>query len=269
MPRPSLSPAFRTVPLAHRALHDRAAGRPENSLSAVRAAVAAGYGIEIDLQLSQDGEAMVFHDATLSRVARARGSVGARTAAALGRIALRRSTHGDTIPTLSEVLQEVAGKVPLLIEVKDQADGGSGVGVGPLEAATARALADWDNAADWVAVMSFNPGSVAAMATAAPAIPRGLTTWAWPRVRTPRLRARLRDQLRSIEAFDDLSASFVSHDVADLDRPRLADLRAQGAAILCWTVRSARVEARARRYAHNITFEGYLPVTSGPAFAAT
>ena len=54
-----LHPDFLSVPLAHRALHDVNDGRPENSRAAIRAAIAAGYGIEIDLQLSKDGRAMV------------------------------------------------------------------------------------------------------------------------------------------------------------------------------------------------------------------
>jgi len=269
MRRPSLAPAFLRIPLAHRGLHDRSAGRPENSLSAVRAAVAAGYGIEIDLQLSGDGEAMVFHDATLPRVARGRGYVSNRTAAELGRVALRYSRFGDMIPTLSEVLQAVSGQVPLLIEIKDQAGGGSGAGIGPLEAATARALADWDRPDDWVAVMSFNPESVAAMASAAPGVPRGLTTWAWPRARTLTLGAARRDRLRAIADYDSVGASFVSHEAGDLDRPRVNELRGRGAGILCWTIRCADTEDAVRKHAHNITFEGYKPAVPDQSFAAT
>ena len=63
--RAPLPPAFLTAPLAHRAYHDVAAGRPENSRAAIRAAIAAGYGIEIDLQLSKDGVAMVFQSYAL------------------------------------------------------------------------------------------------------------------------------------------------------------------------------------------------------------
>jgi len=78
----SLDPAFLARPLAHRGYHDRAAGRVENSRAAFEAAVAAGYGIECDLQLSSDGVPMVFHDYALHRLTGETGPVAQRTAAA-------------------------------------------------------------------------------------------------------------------------------------------------------------------------------------------
>ena len=131
----TLPAAFQTRPIAHRALHDRSDGRPENSRAAIRAAIARGYGIEIDLQLSADGQAMVFHDYALDRLTSARGAIRDRTAEALGAIALTGGDEG--IPTLAEVLAITAGQVPLLVEIKDQ-DGAMGPDVGPLEQATAR-----------------------------------------------------------------------------------------------------------------------------------
>ena len=137
MTRPPLPDAFLGPPIAHRALHDVSAGRPENSLSAVQAAIAVGYGIEIDLQLTADGAAMVFHDYGLKRLTGRDGTVRQRTAADLSAIPLAGG-DGETIPTLAEVLDRVAGQVPLLIELKDQ-DGAMGDRIGPLEAATAAA----------------------------------------------------------------------------------------------------------------------------------
>ena len=81
MPRPM--PDFTLLPIAHRGLHDAGSGVIENSLSALAAAAAAGYGIELDVQLSADGEAMVFHDYALDRLTAETGPVRARTAAAL------------------------------------------------------------------------------------------------------------------------------------------------------------------------------------------
>ena len=115
---PRLHPDFLTMPLAHRALHDVADGRPENSRAAVTAAIDAGFGIEIDLQLSSDEQAMVFHDYDLARLAEAEGTVQQRDAATLAGIRLRGGEEG--IPTLPEILSLVAGRVPLLIELKDQ-----------------------------------------------------------------------------------------------------------------------------------------------------
>jgi len=244
---------FLRLPLAHRALHDRAAGRPENSRAAVRAAVAAGYGIEIDLQLSADGQAMVFHDETLDRLTPAQGWVCQHSAAELAAIPLTDGTEG--IPTLPEILALVAGRVPLLIEVKDQTltPGGS---IGPLEQATARALQGYTGP---VALMSFNPDSVADLARLCPGIPRGITTGSYDPVEYAPIPPDLCTRLRDIPDYDRCMASFISHEAADLARPRVAELQAQGAAILCWTIRSPAAEAAARRIAQNITFEGYLP----------
>lgn len=252
--RPSLPAAFVDRPIAHRALHDRQAGRPENSLAAVRAAMTAGYGIEIDLQPSADGVAMVFHDETLDRLAEATGPVAALGAAELSALRLRGGAEG--IPTLAQVLGTVAGQVPLLIELKDQT-GVMGASDGRLETATAAALAGYDGP---VAVMSFNPSMMAWMRDLAPAIPRGLTTYAFPAEDFPpawRDPGTHRSDLAAIADFDRVGASFISHDWHDLARPRVAELRAQGWPILCWTIRSPADEAEARKVAHSITFEGY------------
>ena len=130
-----LPPGFHARPFAHRALHGP--GRPENSRSAIDAAITAGYGIEIDLQLSADGQAMVFHDYALDRLTAARGPVRGLSAERLSSLHLTDSEEG--IPTLTQVLDQVAGAVPLLVEVKDQ-DGALGPEVGP-RAAVSRSSA--------------------------------------------------------------------------------------------------------------------------------
>ncbi|WP_297773244.1 glycerophosphodiester phosphodiesterase family protein [uncultured Roseovarius sp.] len=249
----SLPEAFRRVPLAHRGLHDVTGGRPENSRAGITAAIAWGYGIEIDLQLSRDGRAMVFHDYDLGRLTGDTGPVRQRDAAALADLPLLGGKEG--IPDLSEVLTLVDGRVPLLIELKDQ-HGQMGNTDGALENATAEALTQYTGP---VAVMSFNPHMVARMAILAPDIPRGLVTCGYTPDDWPLLRPETRNRLRDIPDFRATGADFVSHDIKDLDRPILRHLRADGAAILCWTVRSPEAEARARVHAHNITFEGYRP----------
>ena len=247
----TLPRAFLDRPIAHRALHDRAAGVIENSLSAVRAAVAAGYGIEIDVQPSRDGVAMVFHDEHLMRLTGTDGPIAGRTAAELQDLRLTGST--DTIPTLTQVLDAVAGRVPLLIEIKDQ-DGDLGPNLGGLEEATAAALAGYKGP---VAVMSFNPHSVAAMARLWPAIPRGLTTSAYTYADWAPVTPATCDRLRDIPDYGRAGECFISHEARDLSRPRVAEIKATGAAVLCWTIRSAQAEAEARRIADNVTFEGY------------
>ena len=117
MPRIPLPPVFLTTPLAHRGYHNAALRHPENAVSAFQAAIDAGYGIELDVQLCRDGQAVVFHDDTLDRMTARSGAVREYTAAELGLIRLRDSD--DFIPTLAQVLQLVDGKVPLLIEIKE------------------------------------------------------------------------------------------------------------------------------------------------------
>ncbi len=247
-----LDPSFLSQPLAHRALHDVARGRPENSRAAITAAIDAGYGIEIDVQLSSDGAAIVFHDYDLKRLAEDSGPIQQRSRADLERVILRGSDEG--IPTLTEVLDLVAGRAPMLIEIKDQ-DGIMGANVGLLEQAVAREIAQYQGP---IAVMSFNPHSVQQMAIHAPKVARGIVTSAYISEDWPLLPKGTRDHLRGIPDFDSVRASFISHEVEDLGAERVADLKTKGADILCWTVKSAAQEAKARKVAHNITFEQYL-----------
>lgn len=246
-----LPEAFLKAPIAHRGFHDKALGKPENSLAAFRAAIVAGYGIECDIQPSADGVPMVFHDYDLKRLTGTPGRIRSRTAAELGALPLIGGDEG--IPTLVDMLDLIAGRVPLLIEIKDQ-DGTMGPDVGPLERAVADALRTYDGP---VALMSFNPHSVAALAEAAPQIARGIVTSAYTAEDWPLLPPAVRDRLRDIPDYDRVGASFISHEAADLPRPRVAELKALGAEVLCWTIRSTQAEAEARRIAGNITFEGY------------
>ncbi|MDJ0993562.1 MAG: glycerophosphodiester phosphodiesterase family protein [Dinoroseobacter sp.] len=249
---PALAEAFLTVPLAHRGLHSVSLGRIENSSSAALAAIAAGYGIELDLQLSRDGVAMVFHDETLSRLTARRGWVRDYSAEELGRFELSGG-NGDTIPTLAGFLDLVAGQVPVLIELKDQS-GCFGEEPDTLARSVALALADYNGP---VATMSFNPHIVAHLARLAPNIPRGLAT---KRFRSNRNLSRARAaELNGMNMFDQIGASFISHDRRGLGTQKVLEMRARGVPVLTWTVRSARQEQKARRIAANITFEGYTP----------
>lgn len=249
---PRLHPGILTLPLAHRALHDVTDGRPENSLSAIEAAIAHGYGVEIDLQLSADGQAMVFHDDALDRLAEGAGPVRARTAEDLGQITLLGGAEG--VPTLRAVLDFVAGRVPLLIEIKDQ-DGAMGPNIGALEKA---AVADLTGYTGPFGLMSFNPHSVAFMAELMPHAPRGLVSSSYDPAKWHPLPAAVCDALRPIADFERTKSSFISHEVADLSNPRVAELKNAGADVLCWTVKTADEERIARDVAQNITFEGYL-----------
>lgn len=248
----TLAASFLSRPIAHRGLHDTANGRAENSPKAFTEAIAHGYGIELDLQLSKDGQAMVFHDYDLARLTSEKGPIAQRTAAELAEINLLHD--GDGVPTLAAVLAQIDGQVPILIEIKDQ-DGQMGTDVGPLELAAAALLKDY--AGDF-AVMSFNPHSVAVLQSALPDAPRGLVTCDYTAEDWPVLPKPVRDSLRDIPDFDRLECTFISHDRADLNAARVGQIKDAGHPILTWTIKSAEQEAVARQIVANITFEGYL-----------
>lgn len=246
-----LPSVFLDRPIAHRAYHDVDQGRPENSRAAVQAAIDGNYGIEIDLQMSRDGVSMVFHDYDLTRLTGQSGPVALQDASALANLGLRHGNEG--IPTLREILDLVDGQVPLLIEIKDQ-DGALGSKIGPLEQATIAALSGYDGP---VALMSFNPHSVACLAQLAPHIPRGITTSGYLPQDWPTIPADTRDRLRGIPDLGRVGACFISHEAHDLSRARVMEIRSTGLPVLCWTIRSKADEKSARKYSDNVTFEGY------------
>ncbi len=234
-------------------MHDVPNGVQENSRPSFERAIKGGYGIELDLQMSSDGEAMVFHDYALDRLTNESGPIQMRTAAELRELKLK--VGNDPIMDLAELLQLVNGQVPLLIELKDQ-DGGIGPNVGRLERRVAELLANYKGDAVF---MSFNPHSMAVMSQIAPDVPRGLTTCDFNAEFWPMLPRKRAGELAEIPDFDRIGACFISHDYRLLDAAPVAALRARGVPIICWTVRSAEQEIKARRLADNITFEGYIP----------
>ena len=149
-------------PFAHRGLHG--AGRVENSRAAFKAAIAAGHGIECDVQAARDGEAFVFHDYDLGRLTDAEGPLAGRPAAELDRIMLAGTA--ETLPRLPEILTLVGDRAPLLIEIKTRDRQ-----VAPLCLSVRRALEGYRGA---VAVMSFNPEVGRWFRDHAPRIVRGL-----------------------------------------------------------------------------------------------
>ncbi len=242
-------PAWLTeLPIAHRGLQDGAAGVPENSRAAIAAAIDAGYGAEIDLQLSADGVAMVIHDGTLDRLTEAVGPVGARPAAELG--GLRLAGSAETIPTLGEILRQVDGRIPLLIELKHRPDG-----AGPLEQASWSALADYRGR---FAVQSFDPFSMAWFVRHAPDVPRG-------QIATGD-RALLRGQpawrkflYRRLLANRFSQPHFIAYDVRCLPYWAAERARARGKPLLTWTVRTEADRRVAAQHADNVIFQDYRP----------
>ncbi len=116
------APAWLTErPIAHRGLHDAQQGVIENTLGAAEAAIAAGYAIECDVQISRDGEAFVFHDETLDRLTDADGALCDKSAAEIKQARIKGS--GEQPPTFSALLAAVAGRTPVICELKSRFDG--------------------------------------------------------------------------------------------------------------------------------------------------
>ena len=145
-------------PIAHRGLHDAAAGLIENTAGAVRAAIAAGYGIEVDVQISADGEAMVHHDDVLGRLTEGEGRLDRLSAAELKRVPFRGSA--ERMMTLGDLCDLVAGRVTMLVELKSRFDGDE-----RLPARVAEVLAGYRGP---VAPMSFDPRQIALLRHRAP-----------------------------------------------------------------------------------------------------
>ena len=250
-----LPDGFLKAPFAHRGYHNAANGCVENTRAAFVAAIDAGYGIELDVQLSSDGHAMVFHDYDMTRLTGNAGPIRMQRRDDLTKTNLIGCS--EPIPTLPEILTLIDGRVPVLIEIKDQ-DGAMGPDVGPLEDSVAHALKDYSGPA---AVMSFNPHAVAALAKSAPDTARGLVTGSFPADVWLLLNEKTLDHLRGIPDYHRVGASFISHRFDDLQRERVAELKSAGAALICWTIRSAIDEAEARKLADTVTFEGYVAET--------
>ncbi len=238
-------------PIAHRGLHDAGAGLIENTAGAVRAAIDGAYGIEVDLQISADGEAMVHHDDVLGRLTDGEGRLDQLTAAALQRVPFRHAA--ERMLTLGELCDLVAGRAPMLLELKSRFDGDR-----RLPARVAAILAGYDGP---VAPMSFDPMQLNVLRHKSPRLPRGIVAAKyrphpyWDRM-PPWLRYRMGSLLPSLTA----RPRFVAYAVADL--PAVAPLVARHILrlpLLTWVVRTPTERERADRFADQMIFEGFRP----------
>lgn len=228
---------------AHRGLH-AADGWLENSLPAARAALVRGLGIECDVQLSRDGKAMVFHDWKLDRLTAETGLVRDRTAAQLGGIALNRTS--GTVPRLEELLALVAGRVPLLVEIKSRRD----VDWRPLALATARAVRNYRGP---VALMSFDPRPIRWLRDRVAHAPIGLVAGR-REFHASGANGQFGAQLAL--AITRLDPDFLACDLNDFPDPLFARYRRDGLPVLGWTARTPRLAARAARFCDAPIAEG-------------
>jgi glycerophosphoryl diester phosphodiesterase len=238
-------------PIAHRGLHDAPRGIVENMPGAIAAAIGGNYGIEVDLQISADGEAMVHHDDRLGRLAAGDAALADLPAAALKAVAFHATA--ERMMTLGDLCDLVVGRVPMMIELKSRFDGDERVA-----ARAAAVLAGYRGA---VGVASFDPALVGAVRRIAPQLARGIIAERrydhpeWQRLGRLR-RLELAFLLHGLASRPD----FVAYRVRDLTAvaPRAAR-HIFGLPLLTWTVRSDADRAVAARFADQIIFEGFRP----------
>jgi glycerophosphoryl diester phosphodiesterase len=254
---PSRAPGWLTAaPVAHRGLHDRAKGIVESTPTAFSAAIAGGFAIETDLQLSSDGEAMVFHDDTLARLTERDDDIRTLRAAELKAVRYKDTT--DRMLTLDELCEMVAGRVPLVVEIKSRFDG---------DRRLIRRIAEIvRNYQGPLALMSFDPDQVLAIRDHVPDVPRGVVAERY--YREDEWQAlppeKVRGMLHLRHAFH-TRPHFIAYWINELPAP--APWIAQhlfGCALLTWTVRTPDQRARAARYADQMIFEGFVPEPKRP-----
>jgi glycerophosphoryl diester phosphodiesterase len=232
--------------IAHRGLWSPS-GAPENSLAAFQAACAGGYGIELDVQLSADGEAIVFHDAKLERMTGAEGRLSDHTAADLTRLSLAGTD--ETIPTLSETLTLVGHRAMVLIEIKAAAGD-----VGALERRVHEVLIDHNGP---TAVIGFNPYSHGWFAQYHPKILRGLNSHAYADDDARTLAPERRRAYAALEHVTTAKPHFLALGLDMLPSKRADALRKGGMPVVAWTLRSAEQWRGISSHCDNLIFEGF------------
>jgi glycerophosphoryl diester phosphodiesterase len=240
-------------PIAHRGLHNKAEGVIENTISAAEAAIARGLPIELDVQLTADKEAIVFHDFELDRLTDEAGSVVERKLSDLTRIDISGAKDGDKIPSLKQFLDAIAGRVPLVVEIKSKFNGDM-----TLTKRTVAILADYSGP---FVIKSFDPDIVAHLRHHAPGITRGIIgELEYASKADSFMTDELRHRLSNLLHFGESQPQFVSWKVHNLPCAAPYLCKAIGnLPLMTWTVRTPEDRARAEKHADQMVFEGFLP----------
>ena len=233
-------------PVAHRGLWTPG-GPPENSLGAFQAACAGGYGIELDVQISADGEAMVFHDAGLARMTGQEGRLCDHSAADLRQ--MRLAGTDETIPTLAEALTEVGRRAMVHIEIKIPFGE-----VGPLERRVCEILIDHNGP---TCVIGFNPYSHAWFAEHHPKILRGLDSYSYAGPDARRLAPDVRKRYARLDHVSFAKPHFLALSLDMLPSARADEFRQAGMPVLAWTVREPAQWEAVKAGCDNLIFEGF------------
>ena len=246
---PELAAAF-ARPVAHRGLHDRAQGRIENSPAAFAAAIDNGYAIECDIQLSADGQPIVFHDDQLDRLTASSGFLRDFSEAQLAQVQLLGSS--DNIPSLADLLALVNGQVPLVIELKPQAQ--SATQIADAVVTVCRAYQGP------LVLKSFDPGLVRRLRTLKAPYPLGIVSERHTQDEYPDLsvwqrwcRTWMLHGLKTGYDFISYDQGMLPHPAATLAR------RLFRRPLMSWTVTSERRAAEIANEVDQIVFEGYRP----------
>jgi len=238
-------------PIAHRGLHNASARVVENTTSAFSAAIAGGYAIETDLQISADGEAMVHHDDGLGRLTEGRGRLVDMTAAEIKRARFRTST--DRILALGELCDLVAGRATLLLELKSHLDGDRRL--------VQRCTDVLANYAGPVALMSFDPAVIEVVRWIAPHLTRGIVAErGYAHAEWDRFQLVEKCHMALLLHANRTRPQFIAYAVKDL--PAAAPLIARmifQLPLLTWTVRSEEDRQCAARWADQMIFESIRP----------
>jgi glycerophosphoryl diester phosphodiesterase len=238
-------------PVAHRGLHDIARGIVENMPGAIDAAIAGRFAIEVDIQLAGDGEAMVHHDDALGRLTEGSGKLIDKTAAELKSVAFKDTS--ERMMTLADLCARVAGRVPLVIEVKSHFDGDRRL--------VKRMVEVLQTYSGPVVGMSFDPDQVLALRETMPKLLRGIVAqrsyddgyWA-------KLTSAQRASMLHLRHGFRTEPHFVAFWIDQLPAPAPWIARnIFGCPLLAWTVRTEDQRARVARFADQMIFEGFSP----------
>jgi glycerophosphoryl diester phosphodiesterase len=241
-----------TRPVAHRGLHDIKRGIVENMPGAIEAAIAGRFSIEVDVQLTRDGDAVVHHDDKLGRLTEGSAALTELDVSQLK--AVKFKDTAETMMTLRDLLDRVAGRAGLVIEIKSHYDGDKRI-----VQRTAEVLSSYSGPA---VVMSFDPDQLMTCKKIAPNLPRGIVAQRdyYKDAYWNKLTARQRHDMTALRHAFRTQPDFVAYSINDLPAPAPWIARnVFGRPLLTWTVRTQDQRARAGRYADQMIFEGFRP----------
>lgn len=241
-------------PVAHRGLHDRANGVIENSASAFEAAIAGGFAIECDVQLTSDGVPVIFHDDNMKRLLGKEGAVADCAASEITSSPLLDSGAGDRPQRFADFLTQIAGRALLQIELKHQRDT---TGTQLLARSVAELLKTYEGP---VTVESFGPHLLTAIRQFGFAGQRGIITYDYADASEDSyLTEEQRYALRHLLHWHETQFDFISCAKDALELPAIVFWRALGKPVTAWTIRSQAEADAARSHADQLVFEGFQP----------